>query len=140
MGLNILHLNITAEGLRILAELTLAMVLFTDAANADLGTVRHYANLPGRLLLIGSPLTIILGFLLAAVMFPWLEILEIALLAAILAPTDAALGKPVVTNRDVPAPIREALNLESGLNDGLCVPIVVTSSDWQSAPGSKTAT
>ena len=81
--------------------------------------------MPGRLLLIGLPLTIILGFLLAAVMFPWLEILEIALLAAILAPTDAALGKPVVTNRDVPAPIREALNLESGLNDGLCVPIVV---------------
>ena len=73
VGLDILHLNVTAEGLRILAELTLAMVLFTDAANADLGTVRHYVNLPGRLLLIGLPLTIVLGFLLAAVMFPWLD-------------------------------------------------------------------
>jgi NhaP-type Na+/H+ or K+/H+ antiporter len=125
VGLNILHLNVTTEGLRILAELTLAMVLFTDAANADLGTVRHYVNLPGRLLLIGLPLTIVLGFLLAAVMFPLLDILEMALLAAILAPTDAALGMPVVTNREVPAPIREALNLESGLNDGLCVPVVV---------------
>ena len=125
VGLNILHLNVTAGGLRVLAELTLAMVLFTDAANADLGTVRYHVNLPGRLLLIGLPLTIVLGYLLAAVMFPWLDVLEMALLAAILAPTDAALGKPVVTNREVPAPIREALNLESGLNDGLCVPVVV---------------
>jgi NhaP-type Na+/H+ or K+/H+ antiporter len=73
VGLNILHLNVTAEGLRVLAELTLAMVLFTDAANADLGTVRYHVNLPGRLLLIGLPLTIVLGFLLAAVMFPWLN-------------------------------------------------------------------
>jgi NhaP-type Na+/H+ or K+/H+ antiporter len=125
VGLNILHLNVTAEGLRVLAELTLAMVLFTDAANADLGTVRYHVNLPGRLLLIGLPLTIVLGYLLATVMFPWMGVLEMALLAAILAPTDAALGKPVMTSRAVPAPIREALNLESGLNDGLCVPVVV---------------
>ena len=122
--LDILHLNVTVEGLRIVAELRLAMVLFTDAAKADLGTVRYHVNLPGRLLLIGLPLTIVLGFLSAAVIFPWLGVLEMALLAAILAPTDAALGQPVVTNREVPAPIREALNLESGLNDGLCVPIV----------------
>jgi NhaP-type Na+/H+ or K+/H+ antiporter len=125
VGLDILHLNVTTEGLRILAELTLAMVLFTDAANADLATIRYHVNLPGRLLLIGLPLTIVLGFLLAEVMFPWLDVLEMALLAAILAPTDAALGKPVVTSREVPAPIREGLNLESGLNDGLCVPVVV---------------
>ena len=58
-------------------------------------------------------------------MFPWLDILELALLAALLAPTDAALGKPVVTNPAVPPVMREALNLESGLNDGICVPIVV---------------
>jgi sodium/hydrogen antiporter len=124
-GLDLLHLNVTTEGLRILAELTLAMVLFTDAASADLGTVRHHLDLPNRLLFIGLPLTIVLGFLLAAIIFPWLDILEMALLAAILAPTDAALGKPIVTSRVVPAPIREALNLESGLNDGLCVPVVV---------------
>jgi NhaP-type Na+/H+ or K+/H+ antiporter len=70
-------------------------------------------------------LTIVLGFLVAAVVFPSLDILEMALLATILAPTDAALGKPVVTARAVPAVMREALNLESGLNDGICVPIVV---------------
>jgi NhaP-type Na+/H+ or K+/H+ antiporter len=71
------------------------------------------------------PLTILLGFVFAAIVFPSLGILEMALLAAILAPTDAALGKPVVTNPTVPPVMREALNLESGLNDGICVPIVV---------------
>jgi sodium/hydrogen antiporter len=67
----------------------------------------------------------LLGFLFAAIVFPSLDILEMALLAAILAPTDAALGKPVVTNPTVPPVMREALNLEGGLNDGICVPIVV---------------
>ena len=121
----VLRINISGEGLRILAELTLAMVLFTDAANTDFGLVRRNLGLPERLLLIGLPLTIVLGFLFAAIVFPTLETLEIALLATILAPTDAALGKPVVTNPAVPAVMREALNLESGLNDGICVPIVV---------------
>src|SRR5271166_979917 len=124
-GLGVLRINITGEGLRLLAELTLAMVLFTDAANADFGVVRRNLGLPERLLLIGLPLTIVLCFLLGAVIFPSLATLEIALLAAMLAPTDAALGKPVVTNHAVRAGMREALNLESGLNDGICVPIVV---------------
>jgi len=124
-GLGLLRINISGEGLRLLAELTLAMVLFTDAANADFAVVRRNLGLPERLLGVGLPLTILLGFLLARVVFPSLGILEMALLAAILAPTDAALGKPVVTNHAVPAVMREALNLESGLNDGICVPIVV---------------
>ena len=124
-GLGVLRINISGEGLRLLAELTLAMVLFTDAANADFGVVRRNLGLPERLLVIGLPLTIVLGFLLAAAVFPSLETLEMALLATMLAPTDAALGKPVVTNPTVPPVMREALNLESGLNDGICVPIVV---------------
>ena len=124
-GLGVIRINIGGEGLRMLAELTLAMVLFTDAANADFGVVKRNLRFPERLLLIGLPLTIVLGFVLAAIVFPSLATLEIALLAAMLAPTDAALGKPVVTNPAVPAVMREALNLESGLNDGICVPIVV---------------
>jgi sodium/hydrogen antiporter len=124
-GFGVLRLDIGGEGLRVLAELTLAMVLFTDAANADFGVVRRNLGLPERLLLIGLPLTIVLGFLLAAIVFPSLGVLEMALLAALLAPTDAALGKPVVTSQAVPPVMREALNLESGLNDGICVPIVV---------------
>jgi NhaP-type Na+/H+ or K+/H+ antiporter len=124
-GLGIVRLDLGAEGLRTLAELTLAMVLFTDAANADFDIVRRHIGVPERLLLIGLPLTIVLGFLVALVLYPRLAPLEIALLATILAPTDAALGKPVVTNPGVPAVMREALNIESGLNDGICVPVVV---------------
>ena len=124
-GLDLLHVGVRAPELRVLAELTLAMVLFTDAAHADLGQLRGSIGLPGRLLLIGLPLTVILGFIAAAVLFPSFTIVEMALLAAILAPTDAALGKPVVTSPTVPGAIREALNFESGLNDGICVPIVL---------------
>jgi NhaP-type Na+/H+ or K+/H+ antiporter len=124
-ALYVLHLEVSGEGLRLLAELTLAMVLFTDAANADFAVVRRNLGLPERLLLVGLPLTIMLGFLLAWVIFSHLAALELALLATLLAPTDAALGKPVVTSQAVPAVMREGLNLESGLNDGICVPIVV---------------
>lgn len=123
--LDLLHLDLTAAGLRVLAEFTLAMVLFTDAANADLALVRRNLVIPRRLLLVGLPLTVILGMLLALPLFPSLALLEIALLAAILAPTDAALGAPVVANPTVPAVIRESLNIESGLNDGIGVPLVL---------------
>ncbi len=120
-----LRLPMTATVLRTLAEFALAMVLFTDAAHADLTVVRRTVGLPGRLLLIGLPLTIVLGFLIGLFVFPHLGLFEVALLATLLAPTDAALGAPVVTNTAVPATTREALNLESGLNDGICVPIIV---------------
>lgn len=124
-GFGILHLDIDAEGLRLLAELTLAIVLFTDAANADLARIRRAAGLPERLLLVGLPLTLLLGFLVAVPLFPGLSWVEMALLAAVLAPTDAALGAPVVSNPAVPPDTREALNFESGLNDGICVPVVL---------------
>ena len=87
--------------------------------------VRRNVQLPERLLLLGLPLSILLGFGVAWLVFPGLGVLELALLATMLAPTDAALGKPVVTNPTVPAATRECLNVESGLNDGICVPIVV---------------
>jgi len=123
--LGVLNLDIEAEQLRVLAEATLAIVLFTDAASADLAMIRRSAGLPTRLLLVGLPLTIVLGFLAGMALLPGLGIVEIALIAAILAPTDAALGKPVVINPSVPEELRETLNLESGLNDGICVPIVL---------------
>ena len=125
VGLGALHLDVAAEGLRLLAEATLAMILFTDAANADLSILRRNVQLPERLLLLGLPLSILLGFGVAWLIFPGLGVLELALLATMLAPTDAALGKPVVTSPTVPAATRECLNMESGLNDGICVPIVV---------------
>ncbi len=124
MGLGLLHLNVDTEGLRSLAELTLALVLFTDASNANLGVLERSIRIPQRLLLIGLPLTILLGFGVGVLVFHDLGLLEIAILATMLAPTDAALGKAVVTAESVPPKIREGLNVESGLNDGICVPIL----------------
>jgi len=123
-GLGVLQVGADAGKLRVIAEITLAYVLFTEAANANLGVLRRNLMIPERLLLIGLPLTIGLGFGVGVVIFPELSLLAVALLATMLAPTDAALGKPVVTNPAVPAPIRESLNFESGLNDGICVPVL----------------
>ena len=124
VGLDLISFKADGETIRTLAELTLALVLFTDAAGANLGVLRKTVALPTRLLLIGLPLTILLGFGVAALLFQKLSLLEMALLATILAPTDAALGKAVVTNEAVPDAVRQGLNVESGLNDGICVPIL----------------
>ena len=124
LGFGVLTLEVDAELLSTLAELTLAMVLFTDASNANLRELKHSFKIPQKLLLIGLPLTILLGFVTGYLLFDGLALLEIALLATMLAPTDAALGKAVVTNEAVPSNIREGLNVESGLNDGICVPIL----------------
>jgi NhaP-type Na+/H+ or K+/H+ antiporter len=124
LGLGWLTLEADFEALSTLAELTLALVLFTDAANANLRELEHSFHIPQRLLLIGLPLTILLGMGAGFVIFNDLGFFEIAILATMLAPTDAALGKAVVTDDAVPANIREGLNVESGLNDGICVPIL----------------
>jgi len=124
VGLDLLPFETGGETLRTLAELTLALVLFTDAAGADLGVLRKAAQLPLRLLLIGLPLTIGLGYLVGMLLNVHLSALEVALVATMLAPTDAALGKAVVTNAAVPDDVRQGLNVESGLNDGICVPIL----------------
>lgn len=126
IGLDALELNIQTEGLKLLAELTLALVLFTDAANTNLTVLRRHIGLPLRLLLIGLPLTIFLGIAAGMLVFPGVTAVEIALLAALLAPTDAALGKAVVTSPRVPPMLRGSLNVESGLNDGICVPVVLS--------------
>ena len=123
--LGLVDLNIGSEGLMLLAELTLAIVLFSDSANANLPVLRRFERLPIRLLLIGLPLTIALGFGVGVPLFSDLTLVQVAILATMLAPTDAALGKAVVTNESVPAPVREGLNVESGLNDGICVPVLL---------------
>ena len=116
---------IGGEGLKTLAELTLALVLFTDSANTNLATLRRIETIPIRLLFIGLPLTLVLGFATGLAFFGELGLFEVALLATMLAPTDAALGKAVVTNPSVPESVRESLNVESGLNDGICVPVLL---------------
>jgi NhaP-type Na+/H+ or K+/H+ antiporter len=124
MGLDLLSFEADREVLKTLAEWTLALVLFTDAASADLGVLRRAAGLPVRLLLIGLPLTIALGYLTGLLVNVHLSLFELAVMATMLAPTDAALGKAVVSNEAVPTDIRQGLNVESGLNDGICVPIL----------------
>ena len=124
LGLDLLSWETDGETIRSLAEVTLAMVLFTDAAGADMSVLKKTAGLPARLLLIGLPLTILLGFGAGVLLIDGLSLFAIALLATMLAPTDAALGKAVVTNESVPDEIRQGLNVESGLNDGICVPIL----------------
>ncbi|WP_323887412.1 MULTISPECIES: cation:proton antiporter [Aeromonas] len=124
-GLELLSLSIDSAGIKLLAELTLVIVLFNDAANTNWQVLLANRQLPIRLLLIGLPLTLLCGALFGHWIFPNLPLLEMAILSTILAPTDAALGKAVVSNPAVPAPVREGLNQESGLNDGICVPVLL---------------
>ena len=123
-GFGVLDMDVQNVELRVVADLTLALVLFIDAANANLTTLRTHAKIPGRMLLIGLPLCIALGAWTGTLVFPELTVWEVCLLATMLAATDAALGKGVVTNEAVPERVREALNAESGLNDGLAVPFL----------------
>ena len=117
--------SMSRNELRMLADLTLALILFIDAANADLAILKRQFRIPSRMLLFGLPGVIFLGTLTATLLFDNLSLLEAAILGTMLAATDAALGKAVVTNKTVPTQIREGLNIESGLNDGLCVPILL---------------
>ena len=124
-GLGWLKGDATSDDLRTMADLTLALILFIDAANADLTILKRQFQIPSRMLLIGLPAVILLGFGVAVLLFDGLSLYVAAILATMLAATDAALGKAVITNKSVPARIREGLNVESGLNDGICVPIVL---------------
>ncbi len=124
-GLDIVQLDQGHSAIHFIAELTLILVLFTDAARIDLKRLRRDHNLPVRMLLVGLPLAIAAGTLLATQLFPSLLFWEAALLAALLAPTDAALGQVVVSAKIVPVRIRQAINVESGLNDGIALPAVL---------------
>jgi NhaP-type Na+/H+ or K+/H+ antiporter len=123
-GLDVLTLSLTNETVRTVTELTLALLLFSDASTVRLRQVEGDAALPIRLLFIGLPLTIVAGALLAHLVFPDVGWAAAALIATVLAPTDTALGLAVVTNKAVPSRIRRALNVESGLNDGIATPFV----------------
>jgi NhaP-type Na+/H+ or K+/H+ antiporter len=123
-GLDWIDLPTSSELIHWLAKLTLVLILFTDASGIRLRALERERVLPLRLLGIGLPLTLAVGFGVAALLFGDLELWEAGILAVILAPTDAALGQAVVTNEKVPGRIRQSLNVESGLNDGICVPIL----------------
>jgi sodium/hydrogen antiporter len=113
------------ELVKALAEITLVLVLFSDASRVRLRDLRAETGLCLRLLGVGLPLTIGLGVLLAFALFSGLGIWLALLVGAALAPTDAALGAGVMVNPAVPARIRRLLNIESGLNDGIVTPVVL---------------
>lgn len=121
----ILGTGLSAEVFLHLAEIGLVLLLFTDASRTDLKVLRSLGTLPPRLLSVGMLLTILLGAVAARLVFPQLTIWEAGILAAILAPTDAGLGQIIVNSPRVPMRIRQALNVEAGLNDGLSVPFLL---------------
>jgi sodium/hydrogen antiporter len=122
-ALGLVDLSSYGEPVKLLAEATLTVVLFADASRIDLRALRREVAVPARLLGIGLPLTIVAGLVVAIALLAELAWPEALLLAVILAPTDAALGQAVVTLPRLPSRIRQGLNVESGLNDGICVPI-----------------
>jgi NhaP-type Na+/H+ or K+/H+ antiporter len=117
--------NVEKESFLTLAEIGLVMLLFTDATHVNLKTLRSKERLSLRLLSIGMLLTIILGLIGARIVLPGLSLWEAGILASILAPTDAGLGQVIVQSPRVPLRIRQSLDVEAGLNDGLSVPFLM---------------
>jgi len=127
--LGVLDLGVDDEVVSVLAEATLVVVLFTDASRMDLRTVLRHHGPALRLLGLGLPLAILVGFGVGVLLLPDLPLAAVALLAVALAPTDAALGQSFVSSTVVPARVRQTLNVESGLNDGLAVPFLTVALD-----------
>lgn len=117
--------NIEAPWVKLVAELTLILVLFVDSSTLNLTELAKQRQLPVRLLLIGLPLTMVAGILMAVPLFQGENLWLIVLMALILSPTDAALGLAVVTSERVPLRIRQTINVESGLNDGFALPPIL---------------
>ncbi len=125
LGLDLVPMGHEHEIVHLIAEITLILVLFSDASSVKLKTLRGNFAIPSRMLLIGMPLTIFLGTLVAKSVSPDQPWALAILVAAILTPTDAALGQSVVSSPNVPARLRQSINVESGLNDGLALPVVL---------------
>jgi sodium/hydrogen antiporter len=123
-GLGLVEFDLDDHTVLLMGEIALAIVLFTDAARINLSALRRNKALPLRLLGIGMPLTIALGTIVAMLVLTDLTFWEAAIVGTVLAPTDAALGQAVVSNPRVPVRVRQALDVEAGLNDGLSVPFL----------------
>jgi NhaP-type Na+/H+ or K+/H+ antiporter len=121
-GFNLFHMEAHGALVHILTEVTLILILFVDASTIDLKKLIADRAIPMRLLLIGLPLTMLLGTLVAYPLFPGVDIWLLFLMALILSPTDAALGQAVVKSEKVPERVRRWISVESGLNDGIALP------------------
>nr|WP_150006978.1 cation:proton antiporter [Iodidimonas nitroreducens] len=124
-GLDLVTFEAMDGTILMIAELTLTLILFSDAARLDVKTLLKERQLAIRMLLIGMPVALVLGAGLAYWLFPGIGLLPAFLLAAMLVPTDAALGQPILNHPDIPLKTRQVMIAESGLNDGLALPAVV---------------
>ena len=115
-----------AEAIQVVAEIALILVLFSDAAALNIEHLKKEWRLPTRLLFVAMPITIVITTYTAKLFFPGESMIYLFLLALILAPTDAALGKAVVSDRQIPETVRNTINVESGLNDGIVFPVLLT--------------
>jgi NhaP-type Na+/H+ or K+/H+ antiporter len=120
-----LTVDVDTASVHVIAEVTLALVLFSDAARVNVGELRRDLGIPVRLLGVGLVLSVILGSILAGWVVGGLPWALAAFVGAALAPTDAALSVAVINDERIPLRLRRALNVESGLNDGIATPIVV---------------
>src|SRR5215217_1337209 len=133
-GFGLVEFGLDDHTVLLVGAVALAIVLFTDAARINLSALRQNEGLPLRLLGIGMPLTIAIGTAAAALLLTNLSIGEAAIVGTVRAPTDAALGQAVVSNPRVPVRVRQALNVEAGLNDGLSVPFLALLHGITAAP------
>lgn len=125
LALDLFEVNLNATLVKLIAEITLVVILFVDASTVSLRTLRTNRAMPLRMLGIGLPLTMVLGFVVAAWLIDVQNLWVAALIALILSPTDAALGQAVVASKRLPENIRQAINVESGLNDGIALPPIL---------------
>ena len=137
---NALPGDVIHEGKKGLAEVTLILVLFSDASHVRFRKLVMDWQYPTRMLVIGLPLTIALGTAVAFWLNPTSGLAVALLTAAVLTPTDAALGQSVVNSPDVPDRLAQTINIESGLNDGLVLPFVLTGAILASAVGGEANT
>ncbi len=131
--LGLLDISLESGVAERVTEVALVLLLFGDAARLDLRALRHELSWPARLLLIGLPLTLLAGTGVGVLLFPGMALASVFLLSTMLCSTDAALGQKVVTDTAVPARVRQALDVESGLNDGLAVPFFLVALDLANA-------
>jgi NhaP-type Na+/H+ or K+/H+ antiporter len=120
----VVTVDLQSSTVHVMAEVTLALLLFADASMVPLGRARRELPLTSRLLGVGLPLSIVSGTVLAVLLFPTLPVALAGLIGASLAPTDAALSASVIDDDRLPRSVREVLNVESGLNDGIATPVV----------------
>lgn len=125
IGFDLVEINLDTHIVTIVAEIALIIILFSDASSLKLSELKSEWSIPFRLLFIGLPITIAFSTFVATIIFPGEAFIYLFLMALLLAPTDAALGKAVVLDKRVPQKIRDSINVESGLNDGIVFPILL---------------